>query len=70
MVAGIDLAGTTPDPGDEVILTGWGVGERHWGGLAQKARVKADWLVPLPAGAERARRRWRSAPPASRRCSA
>ena len=37
-------------PGDEVLLTGWGVGERHWGGLAEQARVKADWLLPLPAG--------------------
>ncbi len=56
-VPGIDLAGTvrTSDnaafaPGDEVILTGWGVGERHWGGLAEQARVKADWLLPRPAG--------------------
>jgi acrylyl-CoA reductase (NADPH) len=56
-VPGIDLAGTvaestSPDwkPGDKVVLTGWGVGERHWGGLAQKARLKADWLVPLPEG--------------------
>ena len=37
-------------PGDKVVLTGWRVGEVHWGGYAQKARVKADWLVPLPAG--------------------
>jgi acrylyl-CoA reductase (NADPH) len=37
-------------PGDAVVLTGWGVGERHWGGYAQRARVKGDWLVPLPAG--------------------
>ena len=36
--------------GDPVVLTGWGIGERHWGGLAQRARVKADWLVPLPDG--------------------
>lgn len=57
MVPGIDFAGTvlesaSPDykPGDAVILTGWGVGERYWGGLAQLARVKADWLVPLPKG--------------------
>lgn len=57
MVPGIDLAGTvvqseSPDykPGDKVILTGWGIGERHWGGYAQKARVKADWLIPLPEG--------------------
>ncbi len=56
-VAGIDFAGTveTSDdpryrPGDKVILTGWRVGETHWGGYAEKARVKADWLVPLPKG--------------------
>jgi acrylyl-CoA reductase (NADPH) len=57
MVPGIDLAGTVeesaaPDykPGDQVVLTGWGVGEVHWGGHAQLARVKASWLVPLPEG--------------------
>ncbi|ANQ86476.1 zinc-binding alcohol dehydrogenase [Azoarcus olearius] len=56
MVPGIDFAGTVeesshPDykPGDAVVLNGWGVGEVHWGGLAQQARVKADWLIPLPA---------------------
>ncbi|WP_158968327.1 MDR family oxidoreductase [Chachezhania sediminis] len=56
-VPGIDFAGTveTSDdpryaPGDRVVLTGWRVGEIHWGGYAQKARVKADWLVPLPDG--------------------
>jgi acrylyl-CoA reductase (NADPH) len=56
MVPGIDLAGTVahsthPDyaAGDAVILNGWGVGETHWGGLAQKARVNGNWLVPLPA---------------------
>ncbi|MFV2173123.1 MDR family oxidoreductase [Actinomadura sp. LOL_016] len=56
MVPGIDLAGVVtesahPDwkEGDRVVLNGWGVGEKHWGGLAQKARVKGDWLVPLPA---------------------
>lgn len=55
MVAGIDGAGVVeqsnhPDwkAGDKVILNGWGVGENHWGCLAQKARVKGDWLVPLP----------------------
>ncbi|MDG6693232.1 zinc-binding dehydrogenase, partial [Staphylococcus aureus] len=36
--------------GQQVLLTGWGVGENHWGGLAETARVKADWLVPLPQG--------------------
>jgi acrylyl-CoA reductase (NADPH) len=56
-VPGVDLAGTveaSDDPryraGDKVILTGWHVGERHWGGYATRARVKADWLVPLPDG--------------------
>lgn len=56
-VPGIDFAGTVEDsrdarykPGDRVVLTGWRVGEAHWGGYAQKARVKADWLVPLPQG--------------------
>jgi acrylyl-CoA reductase (NADPH) len=56
-VPGIDFAGTVEasdddrySPGDKVVLTGWRVGEAHWGGYAQKARVKADWLVPLPAG--------------------
>jgi acrylyl-CoA reductase (NADPH) len=54
---GIDFAGTVEDsadprfkPGDAVLLNGFGVGETHSGGLAQKARVKGDWLVPLPAG--------------------
>ena len=57
MVPGIDFAGAVLDssdarfkPGDAVLLNGWGVGENHWGGLAQKARVKADWLVPMPQG--------------------
>ncbi|WP_460273755.1 MDR family oxidoreductase [Celeribacter sp. ULVN23_4] len=56
-VPGIDFAGTVetsdnPDfkPGDKVVLTGWRVGEVHWGGYAEKARVKSDWLVPLPEG--------------------
>ncbi len=56
-VPGIDFSGTVaasehPDfkPGDEVILTGWRVGELTWGGHAQKARVHGDWLVPLPEG--------------------
>ena len=55
MVPGIDLAGTVEHSehahykvGDAVLLNGWGVGETHWGGLAQKARVKGNWLVPLP----------------------
>lgn len=56
-VPGIDFAGTVESsedpryaPGDKVVLTGWRVGEAHWGGYAQKARVKGDWLVPLPDG--------------------
>ncbi|WP_404296514.1 MDR family oxidoreductase [Halomonas sp.] len=56
MVPGIDLAGTvetsTSDefkPGDSVLLNGWGVGEGHWGGLAEKARLESRWLIPLPA---------------------
>ncbi len=55
-VPGVDLAGTVetsrdPEfaPGDKVICTGWRVGEVHWGGYAQKARLKGDWLVKLPA---------------------
>jgi acrylyl-CoA reductase (NADPH) len=55
MVPGIDLAGTVRTSshadwkaGDTVVLNGWGVGETHWGGLAQVARLKGDWLVPLP----------------------
>lgn len=55
MVPGIDFVGTVetsshPDyrTGDAVLLNGWGVGETHWGGLAQKARVNGDWLVPMP----------------------
>ena len=56
-IPGIDFAGTVEasdddryKPGDKVVLTGWRVGEAHWGGYSQKARVKADWLVPLPEG--------------------
>jgi acrylyl-CoA reductase (NADPH) len=55
MVPGIDFAGTVTasynhewSPGDKVVLNGWGVGESHWGGLAQRARVKGSWLIPLP----------------------
>ncbi|TAK91166.1 MAG: oxidoreductase [Aquabacterium sp.] len=56
LVPGIDLAGVVetsshPDykAGDAVVLNGWGVGETHWGGLAQRARLNGDWLVPLPS---------------------
>ena len=56
-VPGIDFAGTVESSddarygaGDSVVLTGWRVGEVHWGGYAKKARVNADWLVPLPNG--------------------
>ncbi|TAJ93927.1 MAG: oxidoreductase [Gammaproteobacteria bacterium] len=55
MIPGIDLAGRVlesshPDyrSGDRVVLNGWGIGETHWGGLAQRARVKGEWLVKLP----------------------
>lgn len=55
MVPGVDLAGTVehssnPDfkVGDQVLLNGWGVGEGHWGGLAQRARLEGKWLIPLP----------------------
>jgi acrylyl-CoA reductase (NADPH) len=55
MVPGIDFAGTVLESshanfttGDKVVLNGWGVGETHWGGLSQRARVKGDWLIPLP----------------------
>ena len=57
MVPGIDYAGKVIEsasgrykPGDKVILTGWGVGERHWGGYSQQAAAKAEWLVPMPSG--------------------
>ncbi|MDO9284049.1 MAG: MDR family oxidoreductase [Aquabacterium sp.] len=56
LVPGIDLAGTVaesrhPDwkPGDAVVVTGWGMGENFWGGLTQRQRVKADWLLKIPA---------------------
>jgi acrylyl-CoA reductase (NADPH) len=56
MVPGIDFSGVVEasehplwQPGDEVILNGYGVGEKHWGGLAQRARVDGDWLVRLPS---------------------
>ena len=55
MVPGIDFAGSVQESedsayraGDRVVLNGWGVGEQHWGGLAQLARVKGEWLIPLP----------------------
>ena len=57
MVPGIDLVGTVSASsnadfaaGDTVVLNGWGVGEGHWGGLAQKACLKGDWLIKLPSG--------------------
>ena len=57
MVPGIDFAGVVRDSshadfkaGDKVILNGWGVGEKHWGGLSGQARVSGDWLIPQPAG--------------------
>jgi acrylyl-CoA reductase (NADPH) len=61
MVLGVDLAGIVEDsrrpgfaPGDEVILTGYGLSETHFGGYAEKARVNGDWLVKLPTGLTRA----------------
>ena len=57
MVPGVDLAGIVTDSsderyrrGDRVVLNGWGIGETHWGGYAEHARVDGDWLVPLPDG--------------------
>jgi len=57
LIPGIDLVGTVAEsedprwkPGDAVILNGWGIGESHHGGLAERARVKGDWLVALPGG--------------------
>ncbi|MEA9975635.1 MULTISPECIES: MDR family oxidoreductase [unclassified Pseudomonas] len=57
MIPGVDLVGTVEHSsdaefkvGDEVLLNGWGVGESHWGGLAEKARVEGKWLIPLPKG--------------------
>jgi len=57
MVPGIDLAGSVVEsesaeyrPGDRVLLTGWGIGEQHWGGYSQRQRVRSDWLLPLPDG--------------------
>lgn len=59
MVPGVDLTGDvvssrTPDfqPGDKVLLTGWGVGERFWGGYTQQARLRSEWLISLPEGLE------------------
>jgi acrylyl-CoA reductase (NADPH) len=59
-VPGIDFSGIVEQSsspyyraGDSVILTGWGVGERHWGGFAQRARVKGEWLVPMPEAMNR-----------------
>ncbi|NHN83872.1 acryloyl-CoA reductase [Acetobacter musti] len=55
MIPGVDFAGEVLEsksryfkPGDRVLLNGWGVGEKHWGGLAQHARVKGEWLTPIP----------------------
>ena len=59
MVPGVDLTGdvlssSAPDfqPGDKVLLTGWGVGERYWGGYTQQARLRSEWLISLPEGLE------------------
>ena len=77
MIAGIDFAGTVEtlhrirngSRATRSSCNGWGVGETHLGAYAEKARVKGDWLVRLPAGHDRRARRWRSAPPATPRCS-
>ena len=76
LIPGIDLAGTVlesqhPDwrPGDKVVLNGWGVGETHSGGLAERARVQGDWLVPLPSGLSPGMP-WPSAPQGTPPCSA
>ena len=60
LVPGIDLAGTVEQsdnpawkPGDRVVVNGWGLGETHWGGLAQKARLKSEWLLALPTAPAR-----------------
>jgi len=57
MVPGIDFAGTVVEsrnpaytPGTKVVLTGWSVGEKYWGGYSRFQRVKSEWLVPLPKG--------------------
>ncbi len=57
LVPGIDLAGRVIEsdsadyaPGDRVVLTGWSVGEKYWGGYSQRQRVQSKWLVPLPDG--------------------
>jgi acrylyl-CoA reductase (NADPH) len=57
IVPGIDLVGVVEEsqspafrPGDNVLVTGWGIGERHWGGYTQYTRVRSDWIVPLPNG--------------------
>jgi acrylyl-CoA reductase (NADPH) len=57
MIPGVDLAGTVLEsdaqdykPGDKVVLTGWEVGEKYWGGYSQRARLQSQWLVPLPPG--------------------
>ena len=57
IVPGIDLSGTVLEsgtkafrPGDRVLVTGWGIGEQYWGGYAELARVRSEWVLPLPAG--------------------
>src|ERR1700690_2542476 len=69
MVLGVDLAGIVESslrsdfaPGDEVVLTGYGLSETHFGGYAERARVNGDWLVKLPAGPTRAQARAIGAP--------
>ena len=76
MIPGIDLAGVVKSsghpeykPGDSVVLNGWGLSETHFGGYSERARVKGDWLVPLPQGLPPTRQ-WPSAPQVTRQCSA
>ena len=75
MIGGVDFSGTveaSTNPqwkaGDKVILNGFGLGETHLGGYAEKARVKGDWLVTAPGRHFARAMRWRSAPPDTPRC--
>ena len=76
LVPGIDLAGSVLESssadyraGDRVVLTGWSVGEKYWGGYSQRQRVQSKWLVPLPRRPGQPSRRWPSVPPDSPPCS-
>ncbi len=77
MIPGVDLAGTVIASrhaegiaaGDKVIVNGWGLGETHYGAYSQMARVEGSWITPLPPATSPPPRRWRSARPATPRCS-